>query len=387
MSGFAFIFHYSNVDDIINGLKEHRQGPRLLANCLKLVSPRLVKWLAFLLPPYKWFEVSKSSASSVATKGFVLVCPFFPEQVSIMGERAILNKLVKAGRTAERLGAQIIGLAGFCSIVGNEGEQLSKVLKVPVTSGNTYTAALVVEGIHKAAELMGVELSSTTMAVIGATGDIGSACARVFVKEVKRLHLAARNEPRLEEFGRSLRGKAAVAVKKYVKDAIRDADIILTATSAVTTLIEPDDVKSGAIVCDVAIPHNVAKHIVRSRNDVLAFEGGLSKAPFSLKASDQRWLKWISPDGETIFGCLGETMLLSLESRWESFSIGRGNITPERISEISQLALRHGFSLADFRYDDKVFSEKEIRSIREHAKSRLAQEEGLEPTRPIIQTA
>jgi hypothetical protein len=39
-------------------------------------------------------------------------------------------------------------------------------------------------------------------------------------------------------------------------------------------------------------------------------------------------------------------MTLALEGRFESFSMGRGFITPERVEEIEAIAARHGIYLA-----------------------------------------
>jgi len=370
---FAFLLHYPNLGSALEVLEQQRPLLQKAAKLLSRGSHDRLKETLLDLPPYRWFQFDEIlSASGKKVAGIAIICPFLPEQLVTFGEDRILKKVFQGGRLAKRCGVKLIGLAGFCSIVGDEGLKLAKTFSMPVTSGNTYTAALAIQGIRRAAHLMGLKLETATMAVIGATGDIGSVCSRVFSKEVSELNLAARNEKRLEDFAQLLRnGHACINVKKYIGEAIHNADIILAATSSITTLIEAKDVKSGAIICDVAIPHNVATSIIRERPDVLAFEGGLAQLPKPLKLSDQRWLKWISPDGRTIFGCLAETVLLSLESRWESFSISRGNITPERVNEISKLASRHGFSIADFRYDGSVFTERDIQRIRQYAKSRI----------------
>ena len=41
-------------------------------------------------------------------------------------------------------------------------------------------------------------------------------------------------------------------------------------------------------------------------------------------------------------------MLLALEGRSESYSRGRGDISPARVDEIWDLAEKHGFTLAPF---------------------------------------
>jgi len=319
-------------------------------------------------PPYKYYEIKemRSSSGSVAS-GFVIICPLLPQQVALLGEKTVIDKVVQAVRLAEKLGAKMAILGGFTSIVGNEGEVVSKRVNIAVTSGNTYTACLAIKGIERAAEKMGLKLGDATLAVIGATGDIGSICTKVFSKKVKKLNIVARNEKLLKGFGDliSRTGNSSVEVFKRTRDAVRDADIILTVTSAVSVLIEPGDLKPGAIVCDVAIPANVAKEMSVARNDVLAFEGGLARPYFMDDIKRNKWQRATPPN--SIFGCLSEGILLALDGRFENYSIGRGNITEAKIKEMFEIEKKHGFDVADFFCGHKLFTEDDIRNIRKNA--------------------
>ncbi len=358
MNTFGFIGHYLGTENFCDLIG----WPGSL---LRYLPRPFLKDLIRALPPYRFLKMPPFvSESGTTAHGHGFIAPFLPEHLVTWGEQRVLEKVIIAGQFAERLGARIVGLAGFTSVVGNEGEALSKKLNIAVTSGNTLTAALALQGLRKAAALMGVPIRSSTVAIIGATGDIGSICTKILSNEVRRLQLAARNEVKLEAFAATLRQTTGcdVRVLKYVRDAVRDADLILTATSATTTIIEPQDVKPGAIVCDVAVPHNVGTDLLRQRNDVLVFEGGLAKMPVNYLTGNHKWSQ-ISPDGVTIFGCLAETLVLALEGRWENYSIGRGNITPERVQEIEHLADRHGFRLADFHYGGVLFTEDRIRGL------------------------
>ena len=64
--------------------------------------------------------------------------------------------------------------------------------------------------------------------------------------------------------------------------ALADADIVLVATSSDQALIQPEQLKDGAIVCDVARPSNVAPDLPTRRPDVIVFEGGLVVPPAPL---------------------------------------------------------------------------------------------------------
>jgi len=174
----------------------------------------------------------------------------------------------------------------------------------------------------------------------------------------------AREQNRLLELAVSLRQNYNVEVDivKYPQDAASQAEIILTSTSSVTTLIEAQHLKRGAIVCDVALPPNIAREIVKSREDVLVFEGGYARLPYFEEINDSGLRKYF-PHG-AIFGCLAETIILSLEKRFEGFSLGRGRITLEKMDEIDSIGKKHGFELAPFSCGKKVYTSDDFMRIR-----------------------
>ena len=70
---------------------------------------------------------------------------------------------------------------------------------------------------------------------------------------------------------------------------------MIAVTSAVDFLIEPEDLKAGAIVCDVARPRNVSREVASKRKDVLVIEGGVTRCramsiSISILASRRRLL-------------------------------------------------------------------------------------------------
>src|SRR3989344_1852209 len=202
-----------------------------------------------------------------------VVCPLLPEQMVTLSEDFVLQRIIEAVQVAKKDGAEIVSLGGFTSVIGNEGKKVAEAVDIAITSGNTFTASLAIRGIVEAAGVVGLDLNQAHCAVIGATGDIGSACTRFLAGRVRSLALAARNEKRLEEFADEISKaqKIDINIYKKTKDAIKDADVILSVTSALTTIIDPSILKSGAIVCDVALPANIAREVSRIRKDVLVF--------------------------------------------------------------------------------------------------------------------
>jgi predicted amino acid dehydrogenase len=316
------------------------------------------------LPPHKILKI-KNVVSQTGTRigGIGIMCPYTPKHMFTLEERVVIDKIVSSVKLAQSLGAKIVGLGGFTSIVGDEGDKVAKEVDIGVTSGNTYTAALALQGINKAAELLEKNLEDSTLAVIGATGDIGSICSKILAKRVKTIILCARRIEEATDFIQEIKKNSNnVLIEKYPEKAAEMADFILSATSAATTIIEPEHLKKGAVVCDVSVPPNIAREVAQIRDDVFVFEGG--KARFSNYQSirDKHWQR-IFPDG-SIYGCLAETMILSFEGLFEDFSVGRGNITEERIDFISHLAERHGFELAPFHCGDLTYTEEDIKKIK-----------------------
>jgi predicted amino acid dehydrogenase len=276
----------------------------------------------------------------------------------------VYHRLIQSGRLAEKLGARILGLTAFTKIVGDRGVTVARNLKIPVTTGNSYTAATAVEGALLAAERMGIDPRGARAVVIGATGSIGTACSAMLTRSVGQLTLVARTRGPLETLATDLKAKrlADVSVETDVKTAVREADLILTVSSATDVLIEPEYLRPGAVICDVARPRNVSQLIYDRRKDVLVIDGGVIAVP-----------------GEVDFGldfgmpprmseaCMAETILLALEGRFENFTLGK-DIDLSKVEVIAGLARKHGFRLAGFRRFERAITDEEVERIRRAAR-------------------
>lgn len=331
-----------------------------------MFSRRALKGLIRYLPPYKFIQLSGiKSKTGEEIDGFGIVCPLLPEQMVGSNEQFAIKKVSECVKLAARLGADIVGLGGFTSIIGEGGEVVARDAGIAVTSGNTYTASLAIEGVLKAAALTGINLKEAVVLIVGATGDIGSICTKVLARRIPRLILAARNDQRLSEFADKIRQEtgASVEIAKYIETVVPRADIILSVTSALSTIIEPEKLKSGAIVCDVSYPANISMELAAKRQDVLVFEGGLAKSDCLSGIGRREKLDHFNPSCGAIHGCFSETIILGLEGKFTNFSLGRGNITEEKVSEISALAAKHGFSLSNFCAGSRVLGAEDITRI------------------------
>jgi len=314
---------------------------------------RVFEWT----PPFKlgeWRGVR--SATGCEADGYHVTCPVLPEMPTL-GPKAVFAKV----RAACELG-------GFTSIYGENG-RASAIDEAPiaVTTGNTLTAAIACAGIRRAAEMLGLDLARATVAVVGATGDIGTGCARALAGEVGRLHLTARGLGKLEALAESLSGRAGrLGVFTDNREALAEAHVVLGVASASASIIEPGDFAPGAIVCDVGYPKNVAARAA-DREDVFVFDGGLVGLPGPIDFGFDNGL----PSPDVLYGCFAEAVVLALEGRFESYSRGKGNITPERMAEILAIAGRHGYGLAPFYSGGRLVSDDELAARRERVPCRV----------------
>ncbi len=331
MDNFAFMIH---------PLDPKRDVARKYPLLARLLPTPLIHLFSVFWPPVYLSRVTgvRSEATGKEIEGWVIACPLTAQQALCLPPRIVYSKVVQTGRLAQRLGARLLGLGAFTSVVGDGGVTVARRLGMPVTTGRSLTVAIAVAGLQEAARSRGVELCSATTAVVGATGTIGSACAELLAPLVGELLLVSRLEARLiEEQGRiQAAGASRVRVSTDVSD-IHGADLVLSATGAARPVIGPEHLKRGAIVCDVAQPPDVSPRVIRERSDVLVFEGGIVDMPGVADLGFDLAL----PPGKT-YACMAEAMVLALEGRYESYSLGK-RVETVQVREMARLAQRHGF--------------------------------------------
>lgn len=352
MQRFAFIIHPLVAKDILRKYSFAKQIPE---NCLE--------FFAKYIPPFKLSHITGIKSPHAEAEGWFIACPLTAKQMLELPEKVVLDKIIQCGKIAEKLGAKIVGLGAFTSVVADAGITIAKNLNIAVTSGNSYTVATALEGTREAAKLMGIDFLQSNVVIIGATGSIGAACAQILVKECKSLSLVARNLDNLLVLSNKLKaqGYDNIKISSEVKKSLRKADIVMAVTSAVDCIIEPEDLKPGAIVCDVARPRNVSKDVALNRKDVLVIEGGIVRVPGDVDFGFD-----FGFPSKTSYACMAETMLLALEGRYENFTLGR-DLSVEQIEYITKLAKKHDFHLAGFRNFERPVTDNEIETIQRYA--------------------
>ncbi len=267
-----------------------------------------------------------------------------------------------AASCAIKAGAKIVSLGGFSSILieGNvdllqkdllqkdpiKMDQLRERDVTVFTTGNTLTVGFIVQGVEKMCALEGRDLRRSTLLIVGATGDLGSGCARCLAPVVKRVLLNARNVERLRRLAAELEADGVeVEIATGLQQFSSEADIVICAASLASPSLLMGRIAPDAIVCDAGYPKNLSP--CAQMADAKVFFGGLGQVTGGLRFTpDFQGILNRHPFPDVVHGCLLEGMALALEGRFEPFSQGRGFITQERVEEIETIAARHGIFLA-----------------------------------------
>jgi len=371
MDSFAFIIH---------PIDPKRDAARKFPRLANLLTEKQINFLSTFFPPLYISEIEgvQSEATGKEVKGWFLACPYTPNRMLELPERMVYKKIIQTGRMAEKLGARILGLGAFTSVVGDGGITIARELDIPVTTGDAYTIATAVEAVKQAAEVMEIPLKQAAAAVVGAGGAIGRVCAGLLAGQVGRLTMIGRTEASLQEAAAQVQAGnpgADVRISTDIRQ-VKDAQIIITVTSAVEAIIEPELLQPGSIVCDVARPRDVSARVAQARDDVLVIDGGMVEVPGKVNFN----FDFGFPPGKA-FACMAETMALALEGRFEDYTLGK-HITRDRVEEISAIARRHGFRLSGFRSFERAVTPAQIDHVRLQAKRRS----GARPffTRPYL---
>ena len=357
MEKFAFIIHPITAQDVARKYPIARFFPdSLIEAVIKGRNPEVVAKVEGI-----------RSAKGAEAEGWFIGCPYTPRLFLELPLAEVNAKLEKCGKIAEDLGAKILGLGAFTSVVGDGGITLSTKLNIAVTTGNSYTVATAIEGAVTGARMMGISLGTATVAVIGATGSIGATCAEILSRSAAQVNLIGRNKERLLAVREKLAitASSGLAVFTDVGAGLKDAEIVITVSSAAEAIVLPKHIKRGAVVCDVARPRDVSVAVQKERDDVLVIEGGVVRVPGAMRSSKY-------PDGGpfsfgfaqgTAYACMSETIALALDQRYESFTLGK-EVTVKQVDDINAICTRHGFKLDGFRSFERAVSPEEIERIR-----------------------
>ena len=172
------------------------------------------------------------------------------------------KRLLDAAAMARKLGAQIMGLGAFTKVVGDAGLTVAKRAPLPITTGNSYSASGALWAAHDAVLRMGLlpapkgkERVKFKAMVVGATGAIGSVCARLLAKAAEEVYMVSPETAKLLALKESILKETPDAKLFLSAQADKDIgamDMIVTATSgAGKKVLDIMKVKPGCVITDV----------------------------------------------------------------------------------------------------------------------------------------
>jgi predicted amino acid dehydrogenase len=358
---FAFVVHPLSQEYIKKGFPIPKNTPKFLMD--------KVETLAAHMPPMVYCKMENIiSPTGAQAEGWLISVGGTPKEMLARSPEFTYRRLLHAAKIAEKLGAQIMGLGAFTKVVGDAGVTVARRSRLPITTGNSYSASGALWAAADAMRRMKLVHAPTankrvhakTM-VIGATGSIGSVSARLMAMAFEQVVVAGRDMKKLEDLKASIledTPDANVVCSTNYDELLGDMDMIVTSTSgAGKKILDITKVKPGCVITDVARPLDLPPEEVAKRPDVLVIESGEIELPSKMKG-----MKSIGLPPNVVYACLAETIVLALEGRFEVFTVGR-DTEWEKVKEIYRLGLRHGMKLSAISGVKGVYSDEDIANV------------------------
>ncbi|HAN73112.1 MAG TPA: long-chain acyl-[acyl-carrier-protein] reductase [Planktothrix sp. UBA8402] len=297
-------------------------------------------------PPQIVDDGKVTSITGQTIEGKYVESCFLPEMLASRRIKAATRKIINAMAHAQKNGINITALGGFSSIIFENFnlEQIQQVRNIKLeferfTTGNTHTAYIICRQVENGAARLGIDLAQATVAICGATGDIGSAVCRWLNShtEAGELLLIARDQERLNALQEELgRGKIM-----GLEEALPQADIIVWVASMPKGVeINPDTLKKPCLLIDGGYPKNLATKI--QHPEIYVLDGGIVEHSLDIDWKIMKIVNMKLP-GRQLFACFAESMLLEFEKIYTNFSWGRNQITIEKMELIGRVSVKHGF--------------------------------------------
>ncbi len=355
---FAAIGHQDNWDQVVQFINAVRD-PTLSTLGIEQIQ-EIFAWI----PPRVIFRViARSIQANTVAQGVYIETFIPPEQLASPQLSGMLRKVKQAAACAERIGARVASLGGFTSIVleGNTNLLASEGITA-FTTGNTLTSVLIAKGVEKACAIHGLDLQHCQLLIIGSTGDIGSACTRYFTGKVQTLLLNARKVKGLTEQGQAIVNEGqACEYSTDLSQLLPRADVVISVASTAAPLFNMDQCMPHTLICDAGYPKNIlAEHQLQWER---IWHGGMGQVQGGFHFEPKEASSFYQfPLPNIGHGCVLESMLLAWENLYESFSSGRGLITPQRIELMWSIAQKHGIQVSPFFNHHGLWSSQKIAS-------------------------
>ncbi len=308
-----------------------------------MISDAVVRRVVRFVRPMKVDDLHPViTADGRRARVYLIGVPLLPDQIRAHPRLAV-RRAVQAAHLAENLGATVLGLGAYWSVVGNKGVEVAARSGIAITNGGAYTAGTVrmaVPVILDRLRSRGIDPGDATIAVVGANGVVGFGICRQVVEHVGRLVMLGTDASRLERsrelLARRHPGARIEATTGY--GVLREADAIFTATSSPRPVIFPEHVREGCLIIDLGRPYD-ADDSVKAMPGAEVIPGGVVRLP-----GNPSWNINLGYGPGLVPACLAETVIIALDGCTQRVSLGDRTKT-ENIEYLVARAAEMGFEV------------------------------------------
>jgi acetylornithine/succinyldiaminopimelate/putrescine aminotransferase/predicted amino acid dehydrogenase len=259
----------------------------------------------------------------------------------------VVRRIQESLDLARQLGCTVAGLGAHTSIITDDGRALMPPRGMTLSTGNSLTVAVGVRRVLQWSRRVGLDLAApgTRLGLLGATGNIGTALAHRFAREVPRVNeivLVGRRPAALQALASALRsatgGHATISWSTDLS-ALRACRVIVAATGASELLLEGRHLPASGpvVVADLSVPSIVAPHVTLLPHVHVVGLAGTVAVPGT---PDFAMASHIAAG--RAFACAGETMLLGLAPDQTAGLRLVGPVCPASVDALERLADRWG---------------------------------------------
>jgi predicted amino acid dehydrogenase len=267
------------------------------------------------------------------TKGYITGLTLTARQMVELPREVVRKRILEAAVFVQNeLGVDLIQLGAFTTSVTDGGVWVTKQKEYRgyVNHGDSYTAAVACQATLKILQRFQKKPSDQILAIVGAYGVIGEAVSKILVPEFRHSILIGRRQEKFTEIEKNVSGDFETTTELKT----RNADVIVTATSHPTSLLQSEHLKDHAIVIDVSQPPNLSPIVCRQRPDVCRIDGGLVDFPVKIVIPGM-------PAGKN-FACIVEVVMQALENDRKHHV---GSIDLMHLHTTERWAEKYGFTL------------------------------------------
>lgn len=305
---FGFLVHPRELEDIFIKYPYLKFFPKKMTELgIKYSGPIVVSKVSGL-----------KSATGRNIEGFVLGITLTPKQM-LENRPLALKRIRESVMLAKKLGVKIMGLGALTASLSRGGLDV-RGLGVGINTGRAFTVNNILNYIDWLQTKLGLDINKTVVGVVGAAGSIGSSTVELLrqkgYKNFKLVDLEDKVKA-VNAWANDTSDDIEVEVSHKL-EIIKEADLIIAATNAPEVIIEPEDLKYGAIVINDAQPSDISPRVLLECPDVLVLEGGAVRIDGLNSGFNFR----LQHKNDT-FSCMAESIILAANNYYSDFGLGR----------------------------------------------------------------